>query len=218
MKQPPVGSRRLGARAADRDARGDQGDRRRRRDGRAGRVHRLAPAGAGRFRDRAGLVPRDGRRAPRADRRRGPAGARAPRQGRRIAPLGERDAAAVPRHHGLARRAAEVQRGRRGERCSGDPDAVRSRAKPSRSIPTFASAWSLLGAMLSNYGGSTVSDRLGDLRRRTGYRERLPHVERDRVMARYYASGTGTRPRARRSRRSAHSSPRGDSDVNSPRW
>ncbi len=55
---------------------------------------------------------------------------------------------------------------------------------------TFASAWSGLGAMLSNYGGtrSAIDSALAQAYR---YRDRLPVLERDRVIARYYGLGPG---------------------------
>jgi len=55
---------------------------------------------------------------------------------------------------------------------------------------TFASAWSGLGALLSNYGGtqSAIDSALTQAYR---YRDRLPAIERDRVIARYYALGPG---------------------------
>lgn len=55
---------------------------------------------------------------------------------------------------------------------------------------TFASAWSGLGAFLSNYGGqaSAIDTALTQAYR---YRDRLPAVERDRVAARYYMLGPG---------------------------
>ena len=55
---------------------------------------------------------------------------------------------------------------------------------------TFASAWSGLGALLSNYGGtrSAIDSALTQAYR---YRDRLPAIERDRVVARYYGLGPG---------------------------
>ena len=55
---------------------------------------------------------------------------------------------------------------------------------------TFASAWSLLGGALSNYGAtrSSIDSALTQAYR---YRERLPAGERDRVTARYFALGPG---------------------------
>jgi len=55
---------------------------------------------------------------------------------------------------------------------------------------TFASGWSLLGAMLSNYGGaqSSIDSALTQAYR---YRERLPTTERDMVTARYFGLGPG---------------------------
>ncbi|MGH7616570.1 MAG: protein kinase domain-containing protein, partial [Gemmatimonadaceae bacterium] len=60
---------------------------------------------------------------------------------------------------------------------------------------TFASAWSTLGAVLSNYGGSrsSIDSAVTQAYR---YRERLPELERAAVTARYYALGPG-RDRAR---------------------
>ena len=55
---------------------------------------------------------------------------------------------------------------------------------------TFASAWSMLGATLSNYGGrrSAIDSALAQAFR---YRDRLPARERDQVTARYYTLGPG---------------------------
>ena len=55
---------------------------------------------------------------------------------------------------------------------------------------TFASAWSGLGALLSNYGGtrSAIDSALAQAYR---YRDRLPALERDRVIGRYYGLGPG---------------------------
>ena len=55
---------------------------------------------------------------------------------------------------------------------------------------TFASAWSLLGAALSNYGGraSAIDTALTQAFR---HRERLPERERDLVYARYFVIGPG---------------------------
>jgi tetratricopeptide (TPR) repeat protein len=55
---------------------------------------------------------------------------------------------------------------------------------------TFASAWSLLAATLSNYGGSrSAIDSATTQAYR--YRERLPAFERDMVTARYFFLGAG---------------------------
>ncbi len=55
---------------------------------------------------------------------------------------------------------------------------------------TFASAWSMLAATLGNYGGtrSAIDSAVTQAYR---YRERLPALERDLVVARYYALGPG---------------------------
>jgi tetratricopeptide (TPR) repeat protein len=55
---------------------------------------------------------------------------------------------------------------------------------------TFASAWSLLAATLSNYGGgrSAIDSATTQAYR---YRERLPALERDMVSARYFGLGAG---------------------------
>ena len=55
---------------------------------------------------------------------------------------------------------------------------------------TFASAWSLLGATLSNYGAqrSAIDSAITQAYR---YRDRLPALERDAVTARYFALGPG---------------------------
>ena len=60
---------------------------------------------------------------------------------------------------------------------------------------TFASAWSSLGAMLSNYGGSqsAIDSALTEAYR---WRDRLPARERELVTARFFALGPG-RDRAR---------------------
>jgi len=60
---------------------------------------------------------------------------------------------------------------------------------------TFATAWSLLGATLSNYGSSksAIDSAISQAYR---YRERLPPNERDVVVARFFALGPG-RDRAR---------------------
>jgi tetratricopeptide (TPR) repeat protein len=55
---------------------------------------------------------------------------------------------------------------------------------------TFASAWSLLAATLSNYGGSrSAIDSATTQAYR--YRDRLPAFERDMVTARYFGIGAG---------------------------
>lgn len=55
---------------------------------------------------------------------------------------------------------------------------------------TFATAWSALGAMLSNYGGtqSAIDSAMTQAYR---YRERLPARERNLIVARYFAYGPG---------------------------
>ena len=55
---------------------------------------------------------------------------------------------------------------------------------------TFASAWSVLGAAMSNYGGtrSAIDSALTQAYR---YRQRLAPLERDQVVARYYYIGPG---------------------------
>jgi tetratricopeptide (TPR) repeat protein len=60
---------------------------------------------------------------------------------------------------------------------------------------TFASAWSTLGATLSNYGGtrSAIDSAVTQAYR---FRDRLPALERDLVGGRFYAMGPG-RDRAR---------------------
>ncbi|MBX9928130.1 MAG: protein kinase [Gemmatimonadaceae bacterium] len=61
---------------------------------------------------------------------------------------------------------------------------------------TFATAWNLLGAVLSNYGGrlSAIDSALTNAYR---FRERLPEREREHVTARYFALGPGRdRPKA----------------------
>ena len=165
----------------DRAARRIQGDRRWRRDRRARRIHRLDPTRSSRFGCGNGVVPRDGRRTSRIDRRRRQARAGAARQGWRIAAVGERDAAARSSHYELARCAAKVQRGSPRQRRWATTEPLPSRARQSRSTPTFASAWSGLGALLSNYGGtrSAIDSALTQAYR---YRDRLPVLERDRVV------------------------------------
>ena len=55
---------------------------------------------------------------------------------------------------------------------------------------TFASAWSGLGAFLSNYGGnrSSIDSAIAQAYR---YRDRLPEMEKALVVARYFALGPG---------------------------
>ena len=55
---------------------------------------------------------------------------------------------------------------------------------------TFASAWSFLGAVLANYGGrrSAIDSALTQAYR---YRERLPELEREALIGRYYGTGPG---------------------------
>ena len=55
---------------------------------------------------------------------------------------------------------------------------------------TFASGWSVLGATLSNYDGSrsSIDSALSQAYR---YRERLPALERDMVIGRYFGLGPG---------------------------
>ena len=55
---------------------------------------------------------------------------------------------------------------------------------------TFATAWSLLGAMLSNYGSSrsAIDSALTQAYR---HRERLPTLERELLIGRYFALGPG---------------------------
>jgi tetratricopeptide (TPR) repeat protein len=55
---------------------------------------------------------------------------------------------------------------------------------------TFASAWSMLGAVQSNYGGtrSAIDSALAQAYR---YRERLPELERESLVGRYYGMGPG---------------------------
>ena len=80
--------------------------------------------------------------------------------------------------------------------------------------PTFASAWSALGATLSNYGGtrSAIDSAITQAYR---FRDRLPDVERERVVARYYGMGPG-RDRAKAIAALSVLVARGDSGVNSP--
>jgi tetratricopeptide (TPR) repeat protein len=72
----------------------------------------------------------------------------------------------------------------------GDPHAIGLAREAVAFDSTFASAWSLLGATLSNYG-ATASAIDSALTQAYRYRERLPAVERDLVVARYYALGPG---------------------------
>ncbi|MEQ1693457.1 MAG: protein kinase, partial [Gemmatimonas sp.] len=76
---------------------------------------------------------------------------------------------------------------------------------------TFASAWSALGAFLSNYGGraSAIDTALTQAFR---YRDRLPERERDLVSARYYSFGPG-RDRAKAAAMYESMLARGDSAV-----
>ena len=80
--------------------------------------------------------------------------------------------------------------------------------------PTFATAWSALGAVLSNYGGtrSAIDSAITQAYR---FRDRLPAVERDRVVARYYGMGPG-RDRARAIAALSALIAAGDSGVDSP--
>ena len=56
---------------------------------------------------------------------------------------------------------------------------------------TFASAWSLLGAALSNTGIGPQSSIDSALTQAFRYRDKLPMLEREAVTARYYALGPG---------------------------
>jgi tetratricopeptide (TPR) repeat protein len=72
----------------------------------------------------------------------------------------------------------------------GDSRSV-ARAREAVAIDsTFASAWSTLGAMLSNYGGSqsSIDSALTQAYR---FRDKLPVRERDLIVGRYYALGPG---------------------------
>ncbi|MFI5245275.1 MAG: hypothetical protein ACHQQR_08635, partial [Gemmatimonadales bacterium] len=77
----------------------------------------------------------------------------------------------------------------------GNPEAVQLARQAVAIDSTFATAWSLLGATLSNYGypRSSIDSAVSQAYH---YRERLPARERDRVTARYFALGPG-RDRAR---------------------
>jgi tetratricopeptide (TPR) repeat protein len=77
---------------------------------------------------------------------------------------------------------------------------------------TFATAWSLLGATLSNYGGthSAIDSALTQAYR---YKDRLPASERYRVTARYFALGPG-RDRVKAIAAYEAIIQRGDSDPN----
>ena len=55
----------------------------------------------------------------------------------------------------------------------------------------FASAWSSLAAMISNYGGAPRAAIDSALERAFRLRNRVPERERDRIVARYYAMGPG---------------------------
>jgi Flp pilus assembly protein TadD len=55
---------------------------------------------------------------------------------------------------------------------------------------TFASAWSLLAATLSNYGGSRSAIDSA-VSQAYHFRDRLPQLEREQVFGRYYAMGPG---------------------------
>ena len=72
----------------------------------------------------------------------------------------------------------------------GDPRSTALTREALAIDSTFATAWSALGATLSNYGGtrSAIDSALAQAYR---YRDRLPAVERDRVIARYYGLGPG---------------------------
>ena len=56
---------------------------------------------------------------------------------------------------------------------------------------TFASAWSLLGAAMANYGLGTRSAVDSALTQAYRYRNRLAPLERDQLVARYYYLGPG---------------------------
>ena len=77
----------------------------------------------------------------------------------------------------------------------GDRRAVQFAREAVALDSTFATAWSALGAMLSNYGGSrsAIDSALAQAYR---YSDKLPEFERQRIIARYYSMGPG-RDRAR---------------------
>ena len=96
----------------------------------------------------------------------------------------------------------------------GNPDAVLLAREAVAIDSTFASAWSLLGATLSNYGypRSAIDSAISQAYR---YRERLPARERDRVTARFFALGPG-RDRARAITVLNSLASQGDTELNSP--
>jgi tetratricopeptide (TPR) repeat protein len=72
----------------------------------------------------------------------------------------------------------------------GDARAIGLAREAVAADSTFASAWSSLGAFLSNYGGSrsAIDSAVSQAYR---YRDRLPDVEKTLVTARYFALGPG---------------------------
>ena len=77
----------------------------------------------------------------------------------------------------------------------GDRRAVQLAREAVALDSTFATAWSALAAMLSNYGGSrsAIDSAMTQAFR---YSDKLPEFERQRIIARYYSMGPG-RDRAR---------------------
>jgi hypothetical protein len=73
----------------------------------------------------------------------------------------------------------------------GSREAIRLSRETVAIDSTFASAWSLLGAALSNSGNATRSSIDSALTQAFRYRDRLPALEREQVTARYYALGPG---------------------------
>jgi tetratricopeptide (TPR) repeat protein len=73
---------------------------------------------------------------------------------------------------------------------AGDRDALRLAREAVALDSTFATGWSSLAAMLSNWGGS-ASARDSAMTQAYRYRDRLPARERELVTARYYHLGPG---------------------------
>ncbi len=72
----------------------------------------------------------------------------------------------------------------------GDPRSVQLGREAVALDSTFATAWSGLAAVLSNYGGSRSSIDSATTQAYR-YRDKLPALERDLIVGRYYALGPG---------------------------
>ena len=95
--------------------------------------------------------------------------------------------------------------------AQGDRRAIQLNREAVALDSTFASAWSSLGATLSNYGGtrSAIDSAVTQAYR---YRDRLPARERDLIVGRYYSLGPG-RDRAKAIEAYAAILQRGDSTT-----